>query len=465
MKELSTMILADAAHAKLLGREDTAVKDIVIDSRAAGPEVMFVCIIGEINDGHKFAESAYGLGSRVFLMSDEKAAEAMLSAHDDACVILCDDTNIAFRDMAKWYIDDLGVRKIGVTGSVGKTTTKALTAAVLAEQYNVVCAQKNYNTHLGMCMTSFLADDSTDFIVFEMGMDRKNEIHEYCEWVRPETALITVIADSHLERLGSHEAIADAKLEITHFMTDECRLIYNADSPFLDDENLKNRTKMNFTAIPVGKGKDAAFVLSDVELKGIGGVSFRLTGGGESHTFELPLLGEHNAANAALAIACGMQYGIPMELAAAALKNARGTEKRLAFEHVNGMLLLDDSYNANPASMIAGLSVLDNVEAERKIAVLADMYELGSDEIPGHFKVGEKAGEVCDVLFAAGKHADLYEEGARKVSERIKVFKFPDAKAAEDAVLAFVKSGDAVLVKGSNSTKVSVIAEKIRDLK
>ncbi|MBR5926342.1 MAG: UDP-N-acetylmuramoyl-tripeptide--D-alanyl-D-alanine ligase, partial [Firmicutes bacterium] len=353
MRTLQLSTLAMVSKSKLIGNLANSATSFVIDSRQAFDGTIFVCVKGPNNDGHKYAESAYNQGCRVFVMSDFAACDAMCSAHSDASVIFCDNTEDAFRDMAKWYIDYLGVKKVAVTGSVGKTTTKTLTAKVLASRYNVVSSQKNYNTHLGICMTSFLADENTDIIVYEMGMDHTGEIEGFCSWVNPDTCLITLIADSHLERLGSKEAIADAKLEITKFMSDDKALIYNCDSPFLDKENLIRRTKMNFMPVPVGFGEEASVRIADVRVRGLVGLSFDMIVRDEIREVKLPLLGKHNASNAALAVVCGMIYGIPMKDAAAALSDVSGVEKRLASEDVNGVLLLDDSYNANPASMAA----------------------------------------------------------------------------------------------------------------
>ena len=465
MRTLQLSTLAMVSGSKLIGNLENSAASFVIDSRQAGENTVFVCIIGPNNDGHKYAENAYNQGCRVFVMSDEAACSAMCEAHGDASVILCGNTEDAFRDMAKWYIDYLGVKKVAVTGSVGKTTTKTLTAKVLSGKYSVVSSQKNYNTHLGLCMTAVLADEDTDIIVFEMGMDHTGEIEGYCSWVNPDTCLITLIADSHLERLGSKEAIADAKLEITKFMSSDKALIYNCDSPFLDRENLEKRTKMNFRPVPVGFGDEAIVRISGVQDRGLSGISFMLESGNEKAEVDLPLLGKHNAANAALAVVCGMLYGIPMKDAAASLLSASGVEKRLASEEVNGILLLDDSYNANPASMAAALDVLASVNAERKIAILADMYELGSDETEGHIATGLKAAQCADILVAIGSHADLFEQGARMAERNIEIIKYQDTESAKQSAAAMLKGGDAVLVKGSNATKVSTIAEEIRKLK
>ena len=465
MKKLKLIDLTKACKGRLFGDADAVITNIVIDSREAKAGSMFVCVVGENDNGHKYAASAYDNGCRAFLMSDMKALTEIMEKHEDVTAIYADNTELAFQKMAEWYLKLIQVRKIGVTGSVGKTTTKSLVAAVLSAKYKTVCSQKNYNTHLGLCMTSFLANPDTDIIVFEMGMDKKGEIDSYCSWVKPDTGIITIIGDSHLEKLGSKDAIANAKLEITNYMQNGNALIYNSDSPFLDMHSLEKRTKMNYIPIPVGTRGEASVRIENLEDQGLKGISFDLVLMDEKLHIDLPLLGKHNASNAALAATCGMLYDVPSPSIAKALAEVSGTDRRLAFEDINGLLLLDDSYNASPASMAAGLEVLAKIKASRHVAILADMYELGDDEESGHIETGEKAGELgIDLLIAIGKNANKYAEGAMSKSDKISIIKYPDVASAAEHAISLIGPGDAVLVKGSNSTKVSSIAEMIRSL-
>jgi len=466
VKELKIVELAKAGKARLFGNSELVINNIVIDSRETKEASLFVCVVGEVNDGHKFANQSYENGCRAFLMSDINAAEEMLKSHEDAAVLLTQDTVESFKSMAEWYINDLGVKRIGITGSVGKTTTKSLTAAVLSKKYNVVCSQKNYNTQLGLCMTSFLADENTNIIVYEMGMDKSGEIDSYVSWVKPETALITVIGDSHLERLGSKENIAKAKFEITNYMTEENALIFNSDSPFMDMYTLSRMTKCNFAPIPVGSKAEASAKLENIIDKGLAGISFDLVIGHNRASFDLPLLGKHNAINAALAASCGIYYGLSIDEIKDALANVSGTDRRLAFEDIKGLLLLDDSYNANPASMCAAVDVLMGIKAPRHVAILADMYELGIDEISGHRMVGEKVGESgVNLLIAIGQKAEILKSSALSMNPKMLTCTFEKVENSIEDIMKLIGPGDAVLVKGSNATKVSKVAETIRALK
>ncbi len=463
MKLTDIRFLAAAAEGRLFGEDGIQVGSVCIDSRKAQAGSLFVCIKGESNDGHDFAPGAYESGCRAFLMTDPQKASDFLQTHTDTAIVLAQDARQALRAMAAAYIGQFSLKRIAVTGSVGKTTTKELTAAVMSAKYRTVRTQKNLNTDLGLALTCFLADETTEAVVFEMGMDRKGEIEEDCSWIRPECCIITNIGISHLEKLGSREAIADAKLEITKHMDPQDPLIYNCDSDFLGRADLDERTARNFVAVPVGTSEEAEIRITDVTDRGAEGISFELSRKRSSIRVDLPLLGVHNAGNAALAFACGLWYGISPAACAEALAGASGETGRLSAEDLGDVYLIDDSYNASPASMAAALGVLASVKAGRRVAVLADMYELGSAETEGHIKTGEKAAECgVDLLIAVGESAKYYVQGALSVSSKMSAVRFPSADAAAARISSLVMPGDAVLVKGSNSTGVGRVAEALR---
>ena len=453
MKSTDIAFLADACGGRISGNTHIYINDVKIDSRACGPGDLFVCIVGEKNDGHDYAAKAYALGCRAFLVSEP------VDEFEEAAYIHVEDTNLAIRLMAQAYLAQFPVIKIGVTGSVGKTTTRMLTAAVMSAKYRTVSTQKNLNTHLGLCLTCFLADDSTQCIVFEMGMDRKNELAEYVEWVMPQLAMITNVGVSHMERLGSRDAIADAKLEIVNKFTENNTLIVNSFSDYLrTEEEIRERAvnKNRFKIISVGR--DLRY--EKLKNKGNDGIEFYVNG----VKFALPLIGEHNAVDACLAIACGKEFGITEEQASEALSKVQANERRLKAEDIDGVLLMDDSYNASPDSMKAGLAALEGVEAERRIAVLSDMLELGGAEDSGHIEVGKFAAEHgVDILIATGKKKEFYFRGVLESGiTRTSTIGLDDLTSVKDLVLQIIRPGDAVLVKGSNSTQIGQVAEHIR---
>ncbi len=455
MRATKLGMLADACSGILTGDAQMTVCDVKIDSRACVPGDLFVCVVGENKDGHDYINSAYEKGCRCFLVSRDMKIEG-------ASFIKVEDTKAAFAKMAEAYLNQFSLRKIAVTGSVGKTTTKMLTAAVMQSRYNTISTQKNLNTDLGTCLTAFMVDETTQAVVFEMGMDKSGEIAGYVSWIKPEVALITNIGISHLERLGSRDAIADAKLEVVNEFTDKNVLIVNGDSDYLRTrqeirERAKNKSK--FQIIIIGKDKDIE--LSNVKNDGANGISFKIN----DTLFKLPLIGEHNAIDAALAVACGTYFGISLGTAAKALENVIATDKRLQSERLGDILLIDDSYNASPDSMMAGISALAGVRARRRILVLGDMLELGSEDASGHVAVGRFAAEKeIDVLIAIGNKKDYYRQGILEAENGRCIFvPLENLDAARTYLKELLRKDDAVLVKGSNSTRVSELAQFIRD--
>ncbi len=463
MRKTALSFLAAACGGRIIGREGLEVSDVGIDSRAVGPGFLFVCVKGPNNDGHRYIGQAYERGCRCFLVSDEAAASSALADREDAACVLAPDTQYAFEMMAKAYLDQFDLIKIAVTGSTGKTSTKALVTAVMSAKYRTVCSRKNYNTHLGIAMTCFLADESTEAIVIEMGMDRKNELYDYCRWVRPHAALITNVGVVHMEYIGSREGIAEEKLKITSFLEPSQPLIYNCDSPFLSKEEILKRSSGNFVMLPCGEGGEAELRITDAEDRGMEGIAFTLTYKGESERFELPFLGLHNAHNGALAAAAGLWYGISLKEAAEAMPKAEIEGKRLQIVPIGGATLIDDSYNANPDSMASAMRTLANLAAERRVAVISDMRELGDAEEESHVAIGRLAADLgVDMMLAIGGNRDYYARGAALSEKPLKVMCFETAEEAKGPLFSLIKPGDAVLVKGSLSTNICLLAEELR---
>ena len=463
MRPESFEFLANACGARLTGCPGLTVSDVKIDSREAKAGDLFVAVKGPNNDGHRYMESAYAQGCRCFLVSDGDAANALVKAHPDACCALTDDTQYAFELMAKGYIDRFDLIKIAVTGSTGKTSTKALTAAVMSAKYRTVCSRKNYNTHLGIAMTCFLADETTECLVLEMGMDRHNELHDYCEWARPDAALITNVGVVHMEYIGSREGIAIEKLKVADFFDGSQPLVCNCDSPFLSREEIARLSSGKFRLVMAGEGPEAEIKISDITGGGLEGTGFTLSCGEVSQRFELPFPGKHNAHNGALAAAMGLQFGISLEKAAKAMPKADLEGKRLEICRLAGAVLVDSSYNANPDSMASAIRTLADIPAERKIAVVADMRELGDATEESHVEIGRLASELgIDTMLAIGPNRAYYAEGTRLGPNPVTFMSFEKAEDAESTVRALLKPGAAMLIKGSLSTNVHCLAEKIR---
>ncbi|MDO5331570.1 MAG: UDP-N-acetylmuramoyl-tripeptide--D-alanyl-D-alanine ligase [Bacillota bacterium] len=453
MKPTSVHALAEWSNGTIIGSRVNVVMGVKIDSREATLGDMFVCVVGEKNNGHKFIQSAYNNGCRCFLISQD------VNELKGASYIKVDDTVAAFCKMSEEYLKQFKIRKIAVTGSVGKTTTKMLTATVFASRYNTITTKKNLNTDLGLAMTCFDVDDKTEAAVFEMGMDKPGEIAGYVSRVKPELGIITNVGISHLERLGTRDAIADAKLEIVNEFDETNILVVNSSSDYLKTkQEIRDRAtnKSQYRIVSVGQD------LLITDIKNIeGGIMFKIN----DVDFEIPLIGEHNAIDAALAAAAGMQFGISLQKSASALKSVEATEKRLNVEKISDIILIDDSYNASPDSVKAGIAAIASVKARRRIVVLGDMLELGSESDNGHISVGECVGKSnIDILIAVGNNKGLYKKGLETIENTAcKFMEFETLEDTKAGVLKILKADDAVIIKGSNSTKVSEIAQYIRE--
>lgn len=462
MRPTSVKFLAEACGGKLLGNTANTVCDVRIDSRELHSGEMFVAVVGDKNDGHNYLQGAYDLGCRVFLVSEEDKALTLLEKDPQVTLICAPDTAVAFKDMAKAYLEQFNVKKVAVTGSVGKTTTRILTAAVLSEKYKVVSAKKNLNTYLGIAMTAFLADETTEIVVFEMGMDRRHEIETYCDWVFPNTAVITNIGISHLEYLGTRDEIALEKLSITKPLKSDEYLVYQCDGDYLRDDAEMRKFAMgrDFKSFRVGDCGELSVtnVVDNVEQ----GIEFDLNYDGRTQHCMLPIMGVHNAINASLAAAVGLVYGVSLEEAAAGFAKVESTYRRLDIQVRGGVTIIDDTYNASPLSVIAALDFFKKYNAKRKIVVLGIMRELGSETVKGHLQVGEYLA-TCgfDLLITIGEEGKYYVEKA-KDDKNLQIVSFEQPSMAEQFIYGQVKPSDAVLLKGSNITGVAEIAARMR---
>ncbi|HCU08243.1 MAG TPA: UDP-N-acetylmuramoyl-tripeptide--D-alanyl-D-alanine ligase [Clostridiales bacterium] len=456
--------IARACGGRIFGNQSGNITGVVIDSRDAKEELMFVAVIGPNKDGHDYLTDAMDRGCRVFLISQEERTQVILEKEPTASIILTGDTEQGLTWVAQAYLEQFDLYRVAVTGSVGKTTTKEMTARVLCQKYHTISTVGNLNTTLGQCLTAFQADRDTEAIVFEMGMDRKGELESYCRWIRPQIAVITNVGTAHLEHLGTREAIADAKLEIATYLGPKDVLIFNSDSDFLSAETVEDKLKGRCMLCPVGTGADAQYQLTDIRSEG-DGVHFALEDRhrGLLQSFTLPILGIHNALNASLSAAVGAFLNISLEEASEALFEMQTAKRRLHVEIAGGVTLIDDTYNAGPDSMKAALDVLAAAEGRRRIAVLADILELGSYLEEGHLSVGRYVAEKNpDVLIAIGDHAKYYAIGAEEADYNGLLIRCQTNEEALNFLLPELRPGDVVLVKGSNATGVAGVAEQIR---
>jgi UDP-N-acetylmuramoyl-tripeptide--D-alanyl-D-alanine ligase len=396
----------------------------VIDSRAARPGDLFVGLVGEHVDGGRFAAQALDGGAWGAIVAPQHAGAA---ANGSGAVIVADDPLAALQRLATAWRRTLACPVVGITGSVGKTSTKDILAAMLSQRLRTVANRENLNTEIGLPMTVLEAPAGTEALVLEMGMRGPGQIAELTAIAEPDVGLITAVAPVHLELMGSMEAIAAAKAELVAGLRAGGTAIVPAGEPLLDAHRRHDVTTVTF-----GPGGDV-----DELPQGL----------------ELPFSSAHMRRNALAALAAARAVGVePDGLLDVALSSFRGQRIDLPGD----IVVVNDCYNANPMSMRAALDDLAASASGRRVAVLGDMLELGPDEDRFHAEIGAHAREVgVDVLVAVGPRAAHFADGYGEV------IALPDAKAAADAVRDLLAPGDTVLVKGSRGVGLEVVARAL----
>lgn len=467
---------AELAGAELVrGPSDNEITEVVRDSRDAVDRCIFVALVGEKNDGHNFVEQAYENGCRVFLISSEKALE-QLSKYVDASILKADNTHQAFYRMAKNYLKQFDVKKIAVTGSSGKTTTKDMLECMLSSKYKTIANFENYNNDIGVCLTVFKVDHTTEVAVFEMGMNHLGEIHLLADIIRPDIACITNVGNAHIGNLGSRDNILKAKMEITDFMDENSILVYNIDNDMLaalaDQETPYRKLAAGYNAeqdglimVILNQSGEESVVESSPAASGEEGITFILRYDDENMMFYLPVPGVYNASNAAVATGCALLAGMDLMECSNAIMSLDLTKNRMSIMRSGALKILDDTYNANPDAMEAAIDVLASTYGRRRVAVLADMLELGSASEELHRKTGEyAANKKIDVLAAVGEEAAFIADGAEAADQEMKVFRFRNPDEFKEHASEVFVAEDVVLVKGSHSTHMDTVVDFLKSL-
>lgn len=461
MNKIRVQEIIEATGGRMLcGTPGAVVSGVCHDSRECRPEDLFVAIIGENQDGHRYVKQALEHGCRAVLVSEE-GEWLKLAEERNAAVIKVEDTVYAMGELAKYYLDTLHVKKIAVTGSVGKTSVRDMIYYVLKEKYRCGRNLKNYNNFIGLPLSIFQFDDSLDVVVLEMGMSDFGEIDRLAGIVKPQIGVITNIGVAHMESLGSREGIFQAKMELAKHIEGACgvpgTLVYASDPEFLT----KERTAGAYQQVSVGETKENDYIISSVDDFGLDGIKFRLDHLGKIHQVHLPLPGRHNAINSAIAVAVGNMLGLSPEEEDRGLAEADLTGNRLKKRQNGEVCVIDDTYNASPDSMKSALRVLESSSCDgRRIAVLGDMYELGEHSEEQHFDVGRFAGECSiDALIGIGRQAEEICRGAEQNGLQTAYYeKKEDFYQDKDQ---FIGNGDIILVKGSRGMKMEQVVEHI----
>ncbi len=458
MIPLTTQQLAEAAHGTLHGASGVLVTSISTDSRRLVEGCLFVALVGGNFDGHSFVEKAAAAGAAAVMISSLPATPLSIPA------ILVPDTLLGLQALAADHRKRWGGIVVGLTGSNGKTSTKDLAKAVLERLRPTLATQGNLNNHIGLPLTCLSVTAEHKIGVFEMGMNHFGEIAPLAAIAKPDVAIITNIGTAHIEFLGSREGIALEKGALLEALGPEGMAILNADDDFV--AALKARhTGPTLTA---GHAENADVRITNC-VSSKAGTTFCLTFPDNQTTeVSLPLPGRHMVGNAALAAAAGWHLGLRAEEIKAGLEQATLNKGRLSFLHVGGVPFLDDSYNANPDSMLAGLATVREMTlpaAGRRVAVLGRMGELGEHSHAGHAQVGTAAAQAdLHLLCVVGQDDSRYTAEAAAAAGQALVT-FPDHLAcAQHLASMALGPDDLVYVKGSRSAAMEKVIQHFQTL-
>jgi UDP-N-acetylmuramoyl-tripeptide--D-alanyl-D-alanine ligase len=452
---------------------DTQLSGAVIDSREAVDSSLFIALPGEHTDGHQFVSAAFDNGAVAALVEKEIDGDFYTldlrkhgfdpNEHQISLPIclLVDNTLNALQDIAAFWRKSHPVRTIGITGSVGKTSTKELTASLLSQKFNVLKNPGNLNNEIGLPLTLLKLDDHHEVAVLEMGFYVPGEIRTLCDIALPHIGVITNIGTVHAERAGSQEVIARGKSELVQALPSapEGTAILNMDDPRV--RQMVSQTKAR--VFSYGIFEPADLTADDIEIHGLQGLSCTLNYKGVSHQVHSPLLGEFSVYTILAAMSVALAEGLDWDTIEQGLSASQIDLRMQHYALANSALVLDDTYNASPASTIAALKLLSGLEG-RRVAILGDMLELGQYEISGHKAVGEFSSQAADLLILVGHRSKIIRDSAIESGfPEDKIHWFENSDQAAPAAVDIVQKGDVVLIKGSNSMRMGRIIEQLKE--
>jgi UDP-N-acetylmuramoyl-tripeptide--D-alanyl-D-alanine ligase len=468
------LMVADVIEALSGSRPDWGAVGLscaVVDSRKAMKNSIFVAIPGEQVDGHDFINDAFDRGAVVAFVQDQPAEgyrilnlinNASDVIHESIEIPFCihtENTVEALQQTARFWRGKLNPRVIGITGSVGKSTTKEVSAEVLGERYRTIKNPGNLNNEIGLPLSILGMTEEHQRGVFEMGFYVPGEIAFLCDIAKPQVGVITNIGTVHAERAGSIEAIAEGKSELVHALPPDPAgvAILNYDDPLVKEMANKTQARIFFYGID----PEADLWADNVEGLGLDGIRLRLHYRNEIQQMRVPLIGRHSVHTVLRAAALGLVEGLTWQEIVNGLRSGKAQLRLVAVQSVGGALLLDDTYNASPESTLAAINLLDELEGN-KIAVLGDMLELGKYEVEGHRMVGARAAEVADELVTVGKRAKIIAETAVKSGmDRNAISKLMDSRQAIELLKGQLSEDDVVLIKGSHGMRMDLIVSAL----
>lgn len=451
MPEFTIDFILQAIGGRARGTLPVKVTGLSTDTRKLTPGALFVALKGESFDGHDFVAEALKSGAVAALVSRE-----IVNAGPQ---IIVENTLLALGALAAAYRATLTPKVIAVTGSTGKTSVKEMIAAILSQGWRTYRTPGNFNNEIGVPLALLELDEQVQAVVIELAMRGKGQIAYLAEMVAPQIGVITNIGQSHLELLGTQEAIARAKGELLEALPADGTAVLHAEDEFF--EPLRGLTPCQ--VVSFGTNDEADVRVSEIEVNSEGATDFLLTGWWGEERISLPVGGRHHALNAAAAAGAAVAVGADPAWIKPGLAAFQGAEMRTrVLTAPGGFTVLDDTYNASPDSMRAALELLADLPGIRKWAALGDMKELGSRSAEWHRELGQLAADLrLTGLVTVGELAAHIAAGAREGKVGMTVFEETDNEKAAEWLLEQVKPGDVVLVKGSRAMKMEEIVQRL----
>lgn len=456
MKNMTPCRIAEVCGGIYHGTKETGIREIesiTTDSRQAAEGCLFVAVKGERVDGHDFIPSVFEKGAACVVC--EREPENVSGAW-----IQVESSLQAIKDMAEFYRKQLDIQVVGITGSVGKTSTKEVIASVLSEKYQVLKTLGNFNNELGLPLTIFRVREEHQIAVLEMGISDFGEMHRLSKMARPDVCVITNIGQCHLEYLKDRDGVLRAKSEIFDFMQPEGRIVLNGDDDKLSAVQEVKGVKPLFFGVESGR----RIYADEIEPRGLKGIRCRIHAGEESFDVQIPIPGSHMVLNALAATAVGVSMGLTTGQVKRGIEKLQTLGGRFHMIEKGDMLIIDDCYNANPVSMKASLDVLKDAD-RRTVAVLGDMFELGENEALLHGEVGAYAGEKeINLLICTGELSRYMAEEAIHTGGCETVVHVPNLERLMEVLPRLVQGDDTILVKASHGMHFEKVVELLSEL-
>ena len=456
MKNMTPCRIAEVCGGIYHGTKETGIREIesiTTDSRQAAEGCLFVAVKGERVDGHDFIPSVFEKGAACVVCEREPE-------HPSGSWIQVKSSLQAIKDMAEFYRKQLDIQVVGITGSVGKTSTKEVIASVLSEKYRLLKTLGNFNNELGLPLTVFRLREEHQIAVLEMGISDFGEMHRLSKIARPDVCVITNIGQCHLEYLKDRDGVLRAKSEIFDFMQPEGRIVLNGDDDKLSAVQEVKGVNPLFFGVESGR----EIYADEIEPRGLKGIRCRIHAGEESFGVQIPIPGFHMVLNALAATAVGISMGLTTEQVKSGIEKLQSLGGRFHMIEKGDMLIIDDCYNANPVSMKASLDVLKDAE-RRTVAVLGDMFELGENEASLHREVGVYAGEKgINLLICTGELSSHMAEAAIRAGGCETVVHVPNLERLMEVLPRLVQGDGTILVKASHGMHFEKVVELLSEL-